>query len=561
MKFFKPKHNHNIDPDEIFLDSGNLSGLDEQQFEGRIERALSRRSLLFLSVGFGIVALLFGARIGYLQVARGEEFRLRSENNSLRRVVIPTERGVIYDKNGELLAWNDPGLGRVYTKRAGFAHLLGYLGKPDQGDLDEKVVPDPDSRVGKHGVEKQYDEELRGQIGVKYQEVDSVGAVSSETISVPPKDGKPITLAIDADVQEMLYKAIEEVAKERDFTGGAGAIIDTRTGELLAITSYPEFPLSLLSGTTTDKSINSLLSDPRTPFVNRAISGLYAPGSIVKPIMALGALAEKVITPEKKILSTGKLEIPNPYSPGDVTVFKDWKAHGYVDMRHAIAVSSNIYFYEVGGGFEDQKGIGISGIDKYSELFGLGKKSQIDLPGEQAGLVPSPSWKSDVFNGENWVLGDTYHTAIGQYGFQVTPIQMARVVAAIASAGKMYIPSVREKNSKNAISYKEIEMPLANFNVIKEGMRLAVLEGTAVALNVPYVKFAGKTGTAELGETKSRVNSWVEGFFPLDDPHYAFAIVMERGHVGNTIGAAAVARNLFDQMNVATPEYFSYNEP
>jgi penicillin-binding protein 2 len=277
--------------------------------------------------------------------------------------------------------------------------------------------------------------------------------------------------------------------------------------------------------------------------------------------MAIGALAERIISPEKKILSTGKLEIPNPYNPGNFSVFKDWKAHGYVDMRHAIAVSSNVYFYVIGGGFEDQKGMGIANIDKYTELFGLGKISEIDLPGEQAGVVPSPEWKKDVFSNENWLLGDTYHTAIGQYGFQVTTIQMARAIAAIASDGKLFTPRVVRTNSRNPISYKGIDLPLAYFDVIKDGMRLAVLEGTASALNVPYVHFAGKTGTAELGETKSRVNSWVEGFFPIESPRYAFAIVMERGHVGNTIGASAVARNLFDKMSVDTPEYFSYNHP
>ncbi|HEY4515429.1 MAG TPA: penicillin-binding transpeptidase domain-containing protein [Candidatus Paceibacterota bacterium] len=555
------KSRYNIDPDEIFIDSRNLSSLDQQQFEGRIERALSRRSLLQLGIGFMLVTTIFVTRIGFLQVVRGEEFRLRSENNSLKVVNIPTERGVIYDRSGELLAWNDPGAGRAYTKRNGMAHVLGYLGKPDTLDLALGLVLDPDSRIGKNGVEKQYDDTLRGQVGMKYQEVDSKGGISSERISIQPKDGQQLKLSIDARVEEMLYNTIKSVADEREFTGGAGVIMDVNSGEVLAITSYPEFPLALLSGTTTDNSINDIFKDSRTPFVNRAISGLYAPGSIVKPIMAVAALAENIIDPYRQILSTGALEIPNPYNPGVVTTFKDWKAHGLVDMRQAIAVSSNVYFYEIGGGFQNQRGLGIANINEYTAMFGLGRLSQIDLPGELSGNVPSPEWKKDLFNGENWVLGDTYHTAIGQYGFQVTPLQMARAIGAIANNGKLLNPKIVQINTGNPVRYEVINVATSTFQVIREGMRLAVEVGTAKALDVPYTKIAAKTGTAELGTTKSKVNSWVEGFFPLDNPRYSFAIVMERGNVGNVIGAAAVARNLFDQMAVYMPEYLSYTSP
>ena len=189
-------------------------------------------------------------------------------------------------------------------------------------------------------------------------------------------------------------------------------------------------------------------------------------------------------------------------------------------------------------------------------MFGLGQETGVDLPGEEAGLVPSPDWKAANFDGDVWRLGDTYHTAIGQYGFLVTPIQMARMTAAIASGGTLPVPHVLTRNVTEDVV---LGLDDNDLSVIRDGMRLGVEIGTAKALDVSYVNFAAKTGTAELGITKSRVNSWIEGFFPYEKPRYAFAIVMERGVVGNTIGAAAVASRFFEWMSIYTPEYFSYN--
>ncbi len=541
-----------IDPDEILLDASNLPKFDTQQFEGRMERALSGRAIKFLAAGFLLVGLGYSYQLGKLQIVEGSNFRTRSEDNSLRLVTIPTERGVIYDRNGELLAWNDPEGGREYVRTPGVTHVIGYLGLPTEEELAEQVVKDPNIRVGKMGIEKEYDTMLRGIIGEKYEEVNSLGVLASENMRINPVDGSQVKLSIDSRLQGALYKYMEAVAEERDFTGGAGVLMDVQTGEVIALVSYPEFPLDIVSGTTT-KSLQSLLNDKGTPFLNRAISGTYAPGSVIKPYMAVGALSEHVISPEKEILSTGKLEIPNPYSPGVVSIFKDWKAHGLIDMRHALAVSSNVYFYEVGGGYKDQKGIGIANINKYTRLFGFGSETGIDLPGEVPGIVPSPDWKKEVF-AEDWRLGDTYHTVIGQYGFQVTPIQMVRAVAALANNGTLVTPSLF------GLSNNQIKLPVPekDLQVVREGMKLATEIGTAQALNVSYTKFGAKTGTAELGETRQRVNSWVEGFFPYDHPRYAFAIVMERGHVGNVIGAAYIARQFFDWVSIYAPEYYEY---
>ena len=171
------------------------------------------------------------------------------------------------------------------------------------------------------------------------------------------------------------------------------------------------------------------------------------------------------------------------------------------------------------------------------------------------GVVPSPEWKIKTFNGETWRLGNTYHTAIGQYGFQSSPIQIVRAMSAIASKGTLRDPSIIKGESGNVV--RTIDIPQSYFTIIHEGMRTGAVTGTGKALNVPYVEFATKTGTAELGVAKDNVNSWVTGFFPYKTPKYAFAIVMEKGSVHNLIGAVAVMKELSDWMSSSTPEYFA----
>jgi penicillin-binding protein 2 len=272
--------------------------------------------------------------------------------------------------------------------------------------------------------------------------------------------------------------------------------------------------------------------------------------------LAIGALTEGIIDQHKKILSTGSISIPNPYFPDQKTIFKDWKAHGWTNMAEAIAVSSDVYFYAIGGGFEEQRGLGIVNIEKYAELFGVGEKSGIDLPNEKGGVIPNPQWKLKNFNGDPWRVGDTYNTAIGQYGFQVTPMEMARATSAIANYGKLVTPHFLLGDTEKENQTSIINLRKEYFDVAHDGMRQAVTYGTAAALNVPYVDVAAKTGTAELGVKKDRVNSWVIGFFPYENPKYAFTIVMESGPAANSASASTVMRVLLDWMSVNTPEYF-----
>ncbi len=547
-----------VDPDEIFLDSKNLQNFNRQQFEGRIERPIPRITINFLGVFFALIILIFGVRLTNLQVQNGEAYRKRSENNILEKVTIFTERGIIYDRNKKELAWNkkEGDTSLLYTRAylsPGFSHIVGYVGYPAKDSSGNYWQTE---FIGKDGLEKEYQNVIKGENGAKITETNARGVIHSENVINMPKQGNDLVTSIDSRIQTKLFSSIKNLSESNDFTGGAGVIMDARNGEIITSTSFPEYNSEILSlGKDTGK-ISGYINDKRKLFLDRTVSGLYTPGSIVKPFFALGALVEGVIDPHKKILSTGSISIPNPYFPDQKTVFRDWRVNGWTDMGEAIAVSSDVYFYAIGGGFEDQKGIGILNIGKYSKLFGFGEKTGIDLPDETKGIIPSPEWKMTQFKGDVWRIGDTYHTSIGQYGFQVTPMEMARATSAIANNGKLLTPHLMLDDKQKENQFSLVNLQKEHFDVVRDGMRQAVTYGTAVALNVPYVKVAAKTGTAQLGVAKNKVNSWVIGFFPYENPKYAFAIMMEAGPSNNTVSASTVMRQLLDWMSLNTPEYF-----
>lgn len=544
-----------IDPDEIFLDAYNLPVFDRQQFEGELEKPIKKATFIILGGFFFLLGLIFLGRTYYLQISQGPALASRSEINTLRHAAIFPERGVIYDRRGEELVWNSPE--RTYSTTSGLAHLLGFVGYPTEEEIAAYAF-EPLELVGRDGAERVYNQRLAGVKGIRIEEVDAYGEIHSDYFLQPPQTGENLYLAIDARVQNKLFELTASLARERGFAGGAGVILDVRSGELLALVSYPEFDPQVLSRGDDETAIKQWLNDPAKPFLNRAVAGLYTPGSIIKTIIAVGALNQGVVAPETEIVSTGELVLPNPFVPDQPSIFKDWKAHGAVDLRHALAVSSNVYFYEVGGGFGDQPGLGIAGIDQYARIFGLGLPTGINWPSEAAGVIPTPEWKERFFPGDPWRIGDTYHTAIGQYGFQVTPLQMARVAAAIANQGFLVTPTVLAASS-TPVTLKP--RPLAGsikpeiLEIVRQGMRLAVTAGTAAGLQVPNLEIAAKTGTAELGTTKEAVTSWVIGFFPYQSPRYSFALVMERGRRENVIGGVFIMRQLFDWLATAAPEY------
>ena len=550
-----------IAPDEIFLDSKNLPCFNTQQFEGRLEKAIPKRSIFSLGIFFVICSLLFIYQLGNLQIVKGEAYFKKSENNTLQKQPIFADRGLIYDRNDVLLSWNTwnkddlnkfSSPERSYIADGGFGLLLGYVSSPAK---DSSGNYWQDSFIGKDGVEKSYNTNLTGKNGVRITETDVKGTVQSENIVSPPVAGENIKLSIDSRIQKKMYESIVNMAQNASFSGGAGVLMDIKTGEVMAMTSYPEYNPNVLSKGEDRKIISGYFTDKRKVFLNRPVSGLYTPGSIVKPFIGYGALADNVITSSKQILSNGSISIPNPYFPEKKSIFKDHGSFGYVDMKKAIAISSDVYFYEIGGGFESQKGLGILNIDKYVKMFGLTDKTGIDVGSEKGGIMPTPEWKAKTFKGEMWRVGDTYNTSIGQYGFQVTPLSMARAVAGIASMGTIPTPHVRLADKEYESKITTFPVDVNKMKVIHDGMRMAVTDGTAVALNLSSVKVAAKSGTAQIGFGNTNTNSWIVGFFPYENPKYSFAILMERGPKAASGNATRVMSEVVDYMSVYTPEY------
>ncbi len=556
MSLFKKKKRRylEVDPDEILIDAQNLPNFNTQQFEGRLEKAIKEKPFFVFGFFVSIVFFIFIGRLFYVQIIQGDNYLAKSERNSLNTTPIFADRGIIYDRNKVELAWNErlipeqPFADRVYYKNPGFAHLLGYIKYPEK---DSSGNFWRDSFVAKDGVEKIYNKSLEGKNGVKIFEEDVYGNVYSENTINPPEHGTDLMVSVDARVQMGLYKGIEGLAQSSGYRGGGGIIMDIQNGDILAMTSYPEYDPNILSKGEDQSIIKDYLEDSRRVFINRVLSGVYTPGSIVKPFLAIGALNEKIIDPSTQILSTGQIVIPNIYGGPD-SIFKDWNAHGYVDMREALAVSSNVYFYEISGGYKDQKGLGIVNIEKYSKAFGIGEKTGVDLPNELSGIIPNIAWKKKNFPNDPWRIGNTYHTSIGQYGFQVTPIQMVRATAAIANGGELVTPGfvLNKERPKQKINLIDNE---TYYKVVQEGMRMVVTEGTGQSLKAFSV--AAKSGTAQVGILKNRVNSWVIGFFPYENPKYAFAVLMESGVTNQVASASNAMKFTMEWMQIHTPEY------
>ena len=574
--------NAEINPEDIFLDSSNLPHFDTDQFEGRIEKPIPLRNIIIAGCIFAVVAVLYVYQIANIQILQGNNFRKIAENNHLDHSLIFAERGAVMDRYGKLLAWNkiDESQAefslRSYRENAGTHNLLGYVKYPQK---DKSGFYYNTELKGADGVEKYFNNNLLGQNGIKIVETDVHGKIYPGSLIKPTVNGSDLILTIDAKLQEAFYSAIKDIAGRSGFKSGAGVIMDVNTGEILSSVSFPEYDSNIMTDGSDTEKINGYLSNSSNLFLDRVSDGLYTPGSIIKPFFALAALNEGIISPDKQIESTGQLKVPNPYLPGEFTIFKDWKVNGWTDMRRAIAVSSDIYFYEIGGGFPGQKGLGIDRINKYSRMFGFGSSVANNYFSGKVGVIPNQEWKKANFNGDIWRIGDTYHTAIGQYGFQVTPIQTVRAVSALANGGYMVTPTLnmssttseytaqgvqRDANTLSAfglqdqrLTQNKIAIDKASyFNVVREGMRMTVTDGTMKPLNVPFVKIAGKTGTAQLGTLKKYINSWSVGYWPAEKPRYAFVIMMERGPSDAVYGATSVMRLLIDWMNIYARQYF-----
>ncbi len=421
---------------------------------------------------------------------------------------------------------------RVYRDPA-FAHVVGYVGLVNSQDLlaNENLVLN--DLIGRSGLESYYDSRLRGQNGVVTAYRNALGEVESVSRTKEPKAGSNFTTTIDADLEKYFYSRLRDGLANLGRTSGVGIAINPQNGEVLALVSLPSFDAN---------NLTAYLNDPNRPLFNRAVSGLYSPGSTIKPIHAAAGLYEGVVNPQKQIYSAGYIEIPNPYDSTKPSRFLDWKAHGWVDLYSALARSSNVYFYAVGGGFEDVRGLKINKLREYWEKFGLGRRTGIDLPGENPGFLPSPDEK-EKRTGSPWLLGDTYNVSIGQGDLQISPLELISAISAISNHGKAFRPHLlKDEEPELLINLSELEPSLKE---VRRGMEDAVTKpyGTANQLSALPVKVAGKTGSAQIA-LNTKINAIFVGYAPRDNPEIAVLILVEDAREGS-LNTTPIARDVF----------------
>ncbi len=543
-----------IAPDEIFLDAVNSPDFDRSRFEGRIERPLGSSTFAFIGGVLILFFLILLAGAYRLQVTDGVVYALQSAHNSLDSTTIFAERGVISDSRGVPLVTNastpEGFVKRVYTTLPGFGALLGYVSYPKKDSSGNYYDTD---LKGLAGLESSENDTLSGTDGTMLVEKNVLGTVVSSGTVIPAKDGTSLTLSIDSRAQVALYDAISQLSDRVPFSGGAGVLMDVHTGELRALVSYPSYDSTVMSSGGPSDVILGYANDPRRVYLDRAVQGLYTPGSVVKPIEASGALTDGTIDPNYTINDTGSISVPNPYDASHPNIFVDWKAIGTEDLRRAIAFSSDVYFYIVGGGYGSQKGLGIDRLKYWYDTFGFESPTNIQLPGERTGFVPTPAWKLATY-GQAWNIGDTYHTAIGQYAVQITPLEEARAISAIANGGTLVQPTLLEGSG---IKSSPLPVNPADLEIVREGMREGVLEGTSIGLSdMSFAQLAGKTGTAQTGSHNQFYNGWAVGFWPYTNPKYVYVVVMEHGPSGNSLGGIYAVHQFLEELHSAAPDYF-----
>jgi penicillin-binding protein 2 len=596
----------------------SFGGVMPPEEQDRVRRTFARAALIMLCL-FGILFL----RLWFLQLLQGQEMQQRSEHNRIRLQDLPPWRGMILDHNGEVLvanrpsyellvvledvenipllaerlahllrldpkqlatqlqnaqkaglhqvrvradlSWEDmarvetfqpelPGVlvqiqpKREYRQRGMACHILGYLGEINDAQLKSGKYPNykMGDYLGKCGVELAWEKYLRGRRGYRRTEVDAYGRELGQLESVFPSPGANIYLTLDNRMQREAEACLE---------GQAGAIValDPRTGRILAMVSSPAYSQEAFERGLTVQEWQKLNHDKEHPLENRAVNGQYPPGSTFKIVMAVAGLEEKVITPQTIITCKGTMEL------GD-HLFHCWKkgGHGAENLHRALVQSCDIYFYEVG------RRLGIDRIAKWSKRFGLGAPTGLDLDREMPGLVASSAWKRARYH-QSWHEGETLSVSIGQGYNLTTPLQMARVVAAIANGGLIYKPYLVEKveSPTGEILYQakpEVQSRLEASPATMEVVRQALVgvvnedEGTAQAARLPNIEIAGKTGTAQVvaldpdqpkkkRERRMEDHAWFVAYAPAADPRVAVAILVEHGGHGGS-EAAPLARRI-----------------
>jgi penicillin-binding protein 2 len=550
--------------------------------------------------GNGAISLLDGMRYLYDRSADIIEARKCCIKNIVDEVrgLLPYEPVIISNTVPRPIAmqvaeeaYNLPGVRvtaapvREYISGTVTSGILGYLRRIAEEDLallPPGYNPDVD-RVGAVGIEREFEDLLRGQKGQRVVEEDVVGReVRVVGAAQPAAPGNNLHLTLDFDLQKFVYETlqaeIDEINRFYDRVKtqrGVAIVMNVKTGEILSMVSLPTYDNNLFSKSTIkQEELDAISNDPYLPQLNHAFQSAFAPGSVFKVVPAAAALQEGVITPRTLINDPGVLILPNEYFPDNAALaqkFYGWFRPGFGDQNvvDALAHSVNVFFYKIGGGYHvkdqpDFNGLGIDRLKQYSEAFGFGKTTGIDLVGESAGLVPSPLWKRQN-RAENWTTGDTYNNSIGQGFLTVTPLQMISAYAAIANNGVMMQPHVLSEitdadgNVIQRVAPKSIlTLPISpeNLAVVKQGLDAVINtdQGTGKKARVEGVHIAGKTGTAEYCDDLALKNgecyvgtqpthAWFAAYAPVEDPEIAVLVFIYNGGEGSE-RAAPVAQKI-----------------
>ena len=573
---------------------------------------------------FIIFAIVWG-RVFYLQIMSGDNLRSAAEENRYRIYNLSAPRGIVYDRNNNLLVKNIPAfdlvvipadlpkdyeeknnilnkVGKIisledeeksiflnetndasyepilikkniarkealsmeaeldkftgikieknpirdYIYAEEFAHVLGYIGNISEEELKEFYKRDDDYQlidyVGKEGIEKKYESNLRGTKGKIQVEVDSLGNVRKTVAKEEAIEGQDLVLTIDKDLQLESRKILKNSIDKAKAKKGVCIAINPKNGEILSLVNIPSYNNNLFSKGIKPEEYSGLIKDEDKPLYNRAASGIYPPGSTIKPVMAAAGLQEGIVDVNTTINDKGSIDVVNKYNADIVYHFVGWERAGLglMNLYSAMARSSDIYFYYVGGGYEDFDGLGAEKIIQYYRKFGMGLKTGIDLPTEADGLIPTPAWKEKVKE-EQWYLGDTYHISIGQGDLLTTPLQVLSWTATVANGGQVLRPYLVKEGvnrEKNIIFKNEKNIVREGFisdeymSQVKRAMRETVLSGSGKLLSDLPVSSAGKTGTAQHGGS-DKTHAWFIAFAPYEDPEIALVVLVEEGGEGH----------------------------
>ncbi len=435
---------------------------------------------------------------------------------------------------------------REYIYKEPLSHILGYMGKIS--DTEYKQLNNKgyflDDKIGKTGLEYVYEKDLRGIVGRRKIEVDSLGKEIKEVAFDKAQDGTNLVLSLDLDLQLKSYELLNNVLSKSGFKKASIVAIDPRNGRILALISTPSYDNNIFSEKLNEEDYKKVIEDINLPMFFRAISGEYPPGSTFKLIMAGASLQENIVDINTRFMSTGGIKVGQWFFP-------DWKSggHGSTNVTKAISESVNTFFYTIGGGYDNFEGLGLSKIVEYAKKFGLSQKLGIDLPNEADGFLPTEEWKKNATN-EPWYIGDTYHLSIGQGDALVTPLQIAMMTGAIANGGILYEPKIVDK--KIDINDKQEIMPIkvknSNFidadkiKIVQDGMREGVLSGSSRFLSTLPFEMAGKTGTAQFGN-EGKTHAWFTGYAPFQNSEIAITIIIEGGGEGSSV-AVPLARDI-----------------